>query len=372
MLLAREQADQILALRDRGMTVRAIAHQVGCAQNTVVGYIHRRTTPGQRASPRRALGDFVDYCRRRWTDDPELSTAALFGELAVLGYAGGRSTFYRDLGRYDLLRPSTETVQLRAGRPWTASPISSTPSVRPLRPLPVRIPPIAGELLGSYLERLAAGNHICVEELLTVLPAGTRRQVTQKPDRPFDLNPSFEVEDCLLSLSDLTGVTQNALAHAIPAFTTALLREQPTRPTRLTMACRRCTTIRGIGQPVPVRLPATRHICVQHGIWLSGTDRPQLDINSCPEIIAAQDRTRRLLRRLTPQQLIFAEVTAIRQVQANPTPAWHRRLQLLHTANPSLGGTATQDLVHAATYPDALDARNLWRLAGRRHPSKIY
>lgn len=174
-------------------------------------------------------------------------------------------------------------------------------------------------------------------------------------------------------MSDLAGVTQNALAHAIPAFATALLREQPTRPTRLTMACRRCTIIRGIGQPVPVRLPATGHICVQHGILLSGADRPQLDINNCPEIMAAQDRTRRLLRRLTPQQLIFAEVTAIRQVRANPTPAWHRRLQLLHTANPCLGGgTATEDLVHAATYPDALDARNLWAISRRRHPSKIY
>jgi hypothetical protein len=90
-------------------------------------------------------------------------------------------------------------------------------------------------------------------------------------------------------LSDLAGVTQNALAHAIPAFATALLHEQPTRPTRLTMACRRCTTIRGIGQPVPVRLPDAGHLCVQHGIWLSGADRPQLDINSCPKIMAAQD-----------------------------------------------------------------------------------
>jgi len=79
---------------------------------------------------------------------------------------------------------------------------------------------------------------------------------------------------------------------------------------RATTACRRCAARRGIHQPVPVHLPAHQQICTHHGLWLSPAPRPQLDLTDCPEIIAAQRRADRLLRRCTPQQLIFAELNA--------------------------------------------------------------
>lgn len=354
MILPREQAEQILTLHDQGMTLRAIAAQVGCAQHTVGGYIHRRRTPGRRATPKRALSDFVDYCRQRLTDDPDLTAPTLFGELVTLGYLGSRPTFYRDLGRYDLLRPASQNTRPGPGHPPKA--MSSVLAAGSIRPLPIRVAPVAGEPLGSYLARVAAANHIPADDLLSVLPGWIRRRIAGHHSHSTRHDLTSTAEDALRHLSVIVGVTQTALAHALPAFTTALPGGQPTGPTRITTACRRCTANRGIRQPVPVRLPITTHVCVRHGIWLSGHDRPQLDVNLCPEIAAVQKRTWHLLRRTTPQQLTLTRVTAEHLLRAAPTPSWHQRLHLLHAANPALAGTTAEDeLIHAAIYPDALN-----------------
>ena len=366
MLLPREQAEQILVLREAGMTVRAIASEVGCAHNTVVGYIHRRTTPGLRASPRRALHDFVGYCRQRLADDPHLAAFALFDELAALGYPGSRPTLYRDLGRYDLLRPANQNAHPSQGHhPVTGRGSAAAGSPRPL---PVRVPPVAGELLGSYLARVAAGNHLTLDDLLTVLPAWVHRRALHH-DRRTRRDQTSTAEDALRHLAVIAGVTEATLAHALPAFTAALSGGQATGPIRITTACRRCTANRGIRQPVPVQLPSYTHVCVRHGIWLSSSHRPQLDVNVCPEIIAAQKRTWRLLRRLTPQQLMLTRLTAEHLVRAAPTPSWRRRLRLLHAANPAPADTtAEEELTRAATYPDTLDHQQMRRTSS----SKIY
>jgi hypothetical protein len=77
---------------------------------------------------------------------------------------------------------------------------------------------------------------------------------------------------------------------------------------------------RGIRHAVPVQLPSHTRVCVRHGIWLSGSQQPQLDINICPEIITAQKHAWRLLRRLTPEQLMFAQVIGTGVAHASPTP----------------------------------------------------
>ncbi|SRR6266566_333592 len=363
MILPRQQAEQILALREHGMTVRAIARQVGCAQNTVAGYIHGRTTPGQRASRQRALNDFADYCRQRLTDDPGLSTSTLFCELTALGYTGSRPTFYRDLGRYDLLRLLGEHAHLReTQQPMTMSTAFAT---RSIRPLPVRIPPLAGEPLASYLARITVSNHITVDDMLTVLPEWISRRVTKQDDRALRHEHTTTVKSALHQLALITGVTEAALTHALPAFTTALPGTRPMGPTRITNSCRRCTAARGIHHPTPVHLPSYVQVCVRHGIWLSSADHPQLDVGICPEIITAQKRAWRLLRRLTPEQLMFARVTTAQLVRADPNPRWHQRRQLLHAANPGLAETTIEtELTNAAIYPDAID-----RSRSRSHTS---
>ncbi|MBV9162478.1 MAG: TniQ family protein [Pseudonocardiales bacterium] len=368
MILPREQAEEILALRDHGMTVRAIARKVGCAQNTVVGYINGRRTPGHRASRQHTLNDFADYCRQRLTDDPDLSTSALFCELTALGYAGSRPTFYRDLGRYHLLHLPSENAHLRESQ---QSPTMSTAiAAGPLRPLPVRVSPIAGEPLTSYLARVAASNHIKVDDMLTVLPEWICRRVAKHDDRSRRHEHPSATNSTLRQLALITGVTQAALTHALPALTTAFPGNQPMGPMRITTACRRCTAARGIHHPLPVHLPSHAQVCVRHGIWLSSSNRHQLDVNICPEIVTTQKRAWRLLRRFTPEQLMFARVTATQLIQADPPPSWHRRLQLLHAANPGITETITeQELTNAATYPDAID---LWRSPNHTRLIKIH
>lgn len=349
-ILPREQAEQILALRERGMTVRAIARQVGCVQNTVVGYINGRTTPGQRASGQRALADFAGYCHQRLSDDPDLSTSTLFHELTTLGYTGSRPTFYRDMGRYDLLREHAHRRELQQ-----PAAIPAMITVRSLRPLPVRVSPLAGEPLASYIGRVAASNHITVDDVLTVLPEWAGRRVAKQDDRISRREQPSIAENALRRLSRITGVTEAALTHALPAFTTALPGTRPTGPMRIITACRRCTTARGIDHPVPVHLPSYVQVCVRHGIWLSSSDRPQIDVSTCPEIISAQKRAWRLLHRLAPEQLMFTRVTNAYLVRADPNPRWHQRLQLLRAANPSLTETATEpELTDAAIYPDVI------------------
>src|SRR4029453_14257164 len=114
-------------------------------------------------------------------------------------------------------------------------------------------------------------------------------------------------------------------------------------PVRATTACRRCAARRGIHQPVPVHLPAHHKVCTRHGIWLSDAGQPQLDLAACPEIITAQQRASRLLRRCTPQELLLAYQAAARAIPPwPPSPAaiphhWRHRLLTLQTANHRYG-----------------------------------
>jgi hypothetical protein len=135
---------------------------------------------------------------------------------------------------------------------------------------------------------------------------------------------------------------------------------------RATTACRRCAARHGIDQPVPVHLPAHHKVCTRHGIWLSDAGQPQLDLAACPEIITAQHRARRLLRRCTPQELMLTYQAAARAIPPWPSsPAaiplhWRHRLLTLQTVNQRYGTPTDLDAyTHAAIYPDtvALAAR---------------
>lgn len=118
---------------------------------------------------------------------------------------------------------------------------------------------------------------------------------------------------------------------------------------------------RFIRQPVLVHLAAHHKICTRHGIWLSDQGQPQLDLAACPEIITAQHRASRLLRRCTPQELMLAYQAAARAIPPwPPSPAaiplhWRHRLLTLQTDNHRYGTPTDHDAyMHAAIYPDAI------------------
>ena len=106
-MLPADRVQQIFTLSAAGMPVRAIARQLGHSPQTVRDYLRQRRTPGVRAVSRPCLFTdlFADYCRQRFTEDPDLRPSSLFRELTGLGFPASRSTFYRGLTRR-LLSPS--------------------------------------------------------------------------------------------------------------------------------------------------------------------------------------------------------------------------------------------------------------------------
>jgi hypothetical protein len=356
-MLSPGRVEQMFTLRAAGLSVRAIAEQLGHSPQTVRAYLHQRRTPGVKAVSRPDLFTdvFADYCRQRFAEDPHLRSSNLFRELAELGFPGSRSTFYRGLTRRLLSPPGHR--QSHTPEPILQGPsgISRIPSHEPALPRPVT--PITGEALISYLTRLAHANHLTLTEVLTVLPSWFSTKISNRNDRAQHHMLIPATTEALHALAHLTGAPPASLARALPAFGATGAHN----PVRATTACHRCAACHGILQPVPVHLPAHHKVCTRHGIWLSDAGQPHLDLAACPEIITAQHRANRLLRRCTPQELMLAYQTAARAIPPWPaTPAaiplhWRHRLLILQTANHCYGTPTGHDAyTHAAIYPDAI------------------
>jgi hypothetical protein len=359
-MLSRDRAEKILTLGAAGWSVPAIADQLGHSEQTVRDYLAGRRTPGARA-PRPSL--FTDliagYCRQRFAEDPHLRPSTLFTEVTELGFKASRSTFYRELTQRRLAPSShaqSPTQQATTQDPDEMSRSAfPTPARTPV--LPRRVTPVTGEALISYLTRLAAANHLTIGEVLAVLPAWFTTKTNNPDERAQHHMLAPATTDALHTLARLTSTTPAGLARALPAFG----NPDTHGPVRATTACHRCTARRGILQPVPVHLPAHHKICTRHGIWLSDPGQAHLDLTACPEIITAQHRANRLLRRHTPQQLLLAHQAAATSIPAWPTsPAaipfhWRHRLLMLQTANHRYGTPTDHDAyIHAAIYPDAI------------------
>jgi hypothetical protein len=279
----------------------------------------------------------------------------VLAELTEFGYRGSRPTFYCGLRRHQLLPPGCQQCRMPQGP--SGMPRVPAHELRRAPPLPIPVPLITGEVLISYLGRLANANHLTLTEVLTVLPPWFRTKIRNHDDRSQHHALSPAVPQSLHALAHLTGSAPDNLALALPAFGTG----NPAGPARAITACHKCTACHGISQPVPVHLPAQRKVCTRHGVWQSDGGQSHLDLTGCPEIIAAQHRARRLLQHLTPQQLILAHLTAAREISQRPVsatsspPHWSRRLRTLQAANQHLSTPADLDtLTQAAIYPDAI------------------
>jgi len=121
----------ILELHRQGVSVSAIARQVGLDRKTVHKYIERGLEPpmyGPRAPRASKIAPFTRYLRERLAAFPQLTGRRLHRELRELGYTGGYSIltdFLRDI------RPN------RAGAVRGALRDAARPSgAGRLRPLP--------------------------------------------------------------------------------------------------------------------------------------------------------------------------------------------------------------------------------------------
>lgn len=326
---------------------------------TVRDYLAGRRKAGVRVQRQVLFTDLIaSYCQQRFTEDSHLRPSMLFKEVTELGYTASRATFYRHL-THRRLSPASR----RDHSPRQAAEQTPDEASRPIVPMPRHVPvlprsvrPVAGEALVSYLTRLAAANHLTLDEVLGVLPGWFTTKANNPDDRAQHHMLVTATNDALHALANLASTTPIGLAHALPAFDAG----KPS-PARATTACHQCVARRGIHQAVPVHRPIHDKVCTRHGIWLSDHGQPLLDISACPDIIGAQHRADRLLRRYTPQEFMLGLQAATRAIPVWPASKsaipqhWRHRLLTLQTTNRNRGvPTDHAALMNAAIYPNAV------------------
>lgn len=182
-------------------------------------------------------------------------------------------------------------------------------------PLPRHVAPIHGEVLASYVRRLARANYQNPFWLTGYLS-----------DQPF-LGGGGSVNDIPVErLAAATGLTPSQLAQRLPDLGSHR-RQHP--GTEVRAACRRCIARRGILDPVPCHMPRELMVCWRHQLWIGPrTHDPgdQLDVAALPEVLRAQRRHHRLRRCNRADQLLVdnAHDHADRLIQA-----WTQQGQLL-------------------------------------------
>ena len=115
----------ILELHRQGLTVSAIARQLGMDRKTVRRYIARGLEPptyGPRPPQQRSTDPFWPYLRERLAAYPGLTAVRLWRELRERGYAGGYSAVKHTVRE---IRPVTSGAltlfsnNSHTGHPWS-------------------------------------------------------------------------------------------------------------------------------------------------------------------------------------------------------------------------------------------------------------
>lgn len=354
-MISQHSAEQAITLADQGWNVSAIARHLGHDRKTIRIYLNGRRKPGQPRPQADSFAPFAGYAARRLREDPHLRAAGVHRELTELGYAGSYSALTRELRN--------------GGIPTTCPTCHDKPNGAYVRArtrhrqqsLPLRVPPITGETIASYLARLAAAHYLPANLLLAHLPPWfTARGLTHDDLTGAARATETEVEH----LAALTGFSTTTLLHALPAFHSSPYHGRPT--VRATHACRYCAARHEHTEPVPVHLPAHQRVCTKHRLWLGVTI--QIDLCAVPDIVHAHRRAARLARRHTAPRLILAEVTerqqiiAARRHRTHPDPV-DRRITAITSTDHHLA-LDHPDLMEAATYPETIrNAANALRRA---------
>jgi hypothetical protein len=191
---------------------------------------------------------------------------------------------------------------------------------------------------------VAAASHLPLSAITDVLPPwfAVRAAACDDIAKPGLLQPGDA--RCLAAL---TGITETALRHALPAL--AEHRDDGRPPLRSTAACRRCTVRHGQREPVPVHLPAHQRACERHRTWL-GRDI-QIDVTTAPDITAASRQASRLAREHGITRLVLAETTARQDTTGGPGA--RQRAEALALTSPALD-PGHPDTAEAAAYPETV------------------
>jgi hypothetical protein len=348
-MIPEADARRAIALAGQGANVSQIARQLGHDRKTIRIYLNGHRAPGQPRPHADTYAPFAAYVLQRAGDDPHLRGAGLHREITALGYAGSYSAFTRELRGHGI------TAACSTCTPW--QPVTPAPEPR-TAVLPVRVAPLAGETIASYLARVAAACHLPLTAVTDVLPSWIAARASACDDiaKPGLLQPGDA-----RCLAMLTGITETALRNALPAL--AGHRDDGRPPLRTAAACRRCAARHGQHEPVPVHLPAQQRACGRHRTWLGRAI--QIDVTAAPDITAASRQASRLAREHGITMLILAETTA--RQHSTGTPDARRRAAALALASPGLD-PRHRDAAEAAAYPETIKAAAaLLRTPGALH-----
>jgi hypothetical protein len=341
-VISEADARLAITLAGQGMAVSQIARRVGHDRKTIRIYLDGHRAPGQhRADAADTYAPFAAYILQRAGDDVHLRTSGLHREIAALGYAGSYPAFTRQLRDLDVSAACT-----RHCRPPQLARVAV--SLQPSAPLPVRVAPITGETVSSYLSRVAAAAHLPLTTITAVLPRWFAVRTVACDDigtaRPGRFQPGY-----VSHLATLTGITETTLSHALPAL--ARHRGGARPPLRSAFACHRCAAGHGQAGLVPVHLPAWQRVCQHHRIWLGRA--AQINLTAVPDVTAAGSRASRLARQYGTTTFVLAETTA--RQDAIGGPAALRRAPALALASPR-PDPGHPDMAEAAAYPETVQA----------------
>jgi hypothetical protein len=218
-----------------------------------------------------------------------------------------------------------------------------------LRRLPRCVTPFPGEIMSSYLARMAKANRVDPETL--------RRYIAGDSD-PRVL-PVAQV-------AAVAGVPAPTLERAIADLDSAAPARTSNDSYHWTVdvctrvigwACHLCAFARGASGPVMCWKPAEEMVCLRHLRWTGSDDPLQPALDRQPDIVEAQRRHRRLVRRHGRE-----EVTAGTEVAGHICHKWYqwrqkdaefnRRLEVFH--GPGWVLPQVHPTIRAAAYPQVV------------------
>ena len=241
-----------------------------------------------------------------------------------------------------------------------------TMPVQASAPTLVRIPPVAGELTGSWLRRVAAHYGLPVQDLLRGILNGPHRvQVTGSPGTALELflNPSART-----ALARSTGLPLTQLTRLLPALAAPHGRLADDESLRAAWympgqawvgACPACTgRAWRPRQPVLVYPGTAGHVCRRHQRWLLAHPvRPaSIPLETLPEVLTAH-RLHCALARVRPDAAdvvaLAAAVVWSWQVQGwRSETVWKDRVRRLAAVT---GSMPTAVVPHAlVSYPETI------------------
>lgn len=228
---------------------------------------------------------------------------------------------------------------------------------RPRQPLPLPVVPVENETLTSYLRRLAAANRLDSEALRVYLTGDKRKSARVGLDT-LALVSGQPCHVLRYAVLELAAPRDLHAAHVVA-------RPRPggwARP-----QCQHCTLSRGHGTAAAWCWNLHEDLlCFRHRRWIGdGPDyahHAQPDLSGHPDILAANRRHRRLIRRHGRHAVMtaFREATQI-------CDRWHQRrahdeefsrnMCIFH--GPHWQVSATDPTIHAARYPQIVSLTRL-------------